>query len=476
MMNIFPYLLLAVLLASAPPRPRAQDIQAADAQALDAAQVRDKLSVNMFFRGELADKIIEAEMAGRFVSLEGVETHADARGLLLEWIRKNPAKAAEVYLGLKGSGGRIHESIETRKVVWKFNPAFIESIKALNAVAGNSAVSREAMEMAASRLYDGPRGEVADAVELGGAGGPGGSRFFSGSYADHRLNKAGLEREIARAGAWLEAARPEAPRPQLRDAYEAAFALYREFIVAASALKGREAMTGSESLRLESLRARLRAALAGLALSARAAALAEAGEALRAYGSEPGAAEMTAALAAFAAGLEKAAAEAAGHSDLRALAKMVNGSEGDFARLYLAYTAYDGLLGLKRKTYGQGFSCLLDFAAYRYLAAYFPGSAYPAARARLAAAGRLDAALAAAGAGNLEEALSGLDPAALEAAASAARSSSALNRAAQFFSWGLIFRPVELKVARAAGGVSFRPAFTFFELAVKEPPADGRRP
>jgi hypothetical protein len=155
---------------------------------------------------------------------------------------------------------------------------------------------------------------------------------------------------------------------------------------------------------------------------------------------------------------------------------MVNGSEREFARLYLVYTAYDGLLSLKRKANGQGFSCLLDFAAYRYLAAFFPGSAYPAARVRLAAAGRLDEALAAAGAGNLEKALSGLDSAGLDAASSAARSSSALNRAAQFLSWGLLFRPVELKVARAAGGMSFRPAFTFFELAAKKDPSDGRRP
>ena len=41
-----------------------------------------------FFRGELADKILAAGMAGRFVDLAGLETNADAKSALLEWIKK----------------------------------------------------------------------------------------------------------------------------------------------------------------------------------------------------------------------------------------------------------------------------------------------------------------------------------------------------------------------------------------------------
>jgi hypothetical protein len=464
-MKTLPAILLSALLLAAPCRPGAQDAPARAVPAEDAAQVRDRLAVSLFFRGELADKIIEAGMADRFVSLEGAETHAEARMRLLEWIRRNPGKAAEVYLGLKGSGGRLHDSIETRKTVWEFNPAFIASIKALNTAAGNSSVSREAMELAARRLYDGPQAEAADAVELGsGAGGGGGTNFFSGGYADYRLNRAGLERETARAGAWLEAVKPSGPGSPANGAYGAAFALYREFLVAAAALKGREAMTGAESLRLEDLRARLRSALAALTFSARAEALREAASSLEPFRGEPGAAQLAAALRALAEKLETSAAGAG--QDLRALAAAVNGGERDFASLYLVYTAYDGLLSLKRRS-APGFSCLLDLAAYRYLAAYFPASPYPAARARLEAAGRLDGALGGLGAGDLEGALSGLDPAVLEAAAAAAASASALNRASQFFSWGLLFRPVELKVLPGPRGPVFKPAFTFFELVGK---------
>ena len=461
-MKIIAAILFSALLLAAPRGPGAQDAQVQAAPAEDAAQVRDRLAVSLFFRGELADKIIEAGMADRFVSLEGAETHAAARNRLLEWIRRNPGKAAEVYLGLKGSGGRLHDSIETRRVTWEFNPAFIASIKALNAAAGNSSVSREALELAARRLYDGPQAEAAEAVELGGgAGGRGGTNFFSGSYADYKLNRAGLERETARAADWLEAVKPRVPGSPADAAYGAAFALYREFLVAASALKGREAMTGAESLRLEDLRARLRSALAALTFSARAAALREAASSLEPFFAEPGAEQLSAALRALAEKLEASGAGAG--QDLRALAAAVNGGERDFASLYLAYTAYDGLLSLKRRS-APGFSCLLDFAAYGYLSAFFPASPYPAARARLAAGGRLDAALGGIGAGDLEGALSDLDPAALEAAAAAAASASASNRASQFFSWGLLFRPVELKVLPGPRGPVFKPAFTFFEL------------
>lgn len=464
MMKISGVLPLFLLLCAARPGLLAQEISPAAAQAADAAQVRDKLATSLFFRGELADRIIEAGQAGRFVDLEGVETHSGARSLLLTWIRRNPEKAAEVYLGLKGSGGRIHDAIETRQADWKFNPAFIASIKALNAAAGSASVSREAMELAARRLYEGPQADAAEAVRLGSGRGSAGGKTYSGSYADYRLNKAGLQRELQLAGAWLEAARQEGARLELEGAYPAALALYRDFVVAASALKGREVMTGDESLRLEDLRLRLRAALAVLSLRARSAALREAAAAL-AGSAAPGSEELRAALEALRAEFEASAASAAaGPGDLGALARLVNGAEGRFAGAYLAYTAYDGLLSLRRAS-APGFSCLADYAAYRYLAAFFPGSPYPAARARLAAAPALDAALARAGAGDLAGALEGLDPAGLEAAAASVRGASALNRAAQFFSWGLLFRPLELRAVPGQAGTKFTPVFTFFEVA-----------
>lgn len=457
---------LLLSLALLPCRLPAQEIKPANAAETEAAAVRDKLSSSLFFRGELADKIMESGTAGRFVDLEGVETYSGARGLLLDWIRKNPGKAAEVYLGLKGSGGKLHQSIETREMTWEFNPSFLEAVKALNAAAGSAAVSREAMELAARRLYGGPQ-EDADAPVIGDGGVKSGGRGPARKdYADFRLNKGALEGELARAAGWMEAARAEGGRPGVKDSYDAAFSVYQEFLVAAAALKGRAAMTAQESSRLESLRSALRASLRALSMRARLAELDAAEAALSASSGEPGNPAMLAGLKSLRPELEALALRAAnGGAGDRELAGLVAKAEKKFAGFYLAYSVYDGLLNLKKKAAPGGFSCLYDYAVYRYLAAYFPDSPYPKARAELAAAsGALDEALAMAGAGDLERALGAAEPARLEAASAAQRSASSFNRAAQFLMWGLFFRPVELKVASSGGRLSHRPVFTISEV------------
>jgi len=465
-------LLLALVLAPLTPPALAADIPETapqDAQQEEAAAIRDRLSTSLFFRGELADKIIEAGMADHFVDMDGVETNAEARSKLLAWIQRNPAKAAAVYLNMKGAGGRLPDRIEIRESTYRFNTNFIASIKALNAAAGSGSVSKETLELAARRLYEGQQAE-AEGPEVrvgGGAGHGGGSSFFSGDYADYRLNKAGLGRELSQAGAWLEAARGAGLQVEAKSAYAAAFSLYSEFIVAASALKGRGAITELESVRLESLRVRLHSALYALALRSRISTLSAAGRELEKLNAEPGAGALLLSLNRLKAELAAAAAriEAGGTAPGEA-GRLMNSLENEFAALYLNYSAYDGLLSLKQKAGFTGFSCFYDYAAFRYLSAFFPRTLYPRAREELAAAaGALDAALLKAGQGDLQGALSGFDPGRVEAALSIVRSASALNRSAQFFSWGLFFRPFEYKVSVRAGRAFFRPAFTLSEVA-----------
>ncbi len=464
---IFSALLLALSLPGAALRA-GQEPAPQNAQAEELSSVKDRLLTSLFFRGELADRIMEAGMAGRFVNLEGIETNAGARSALLAWIHKNPAKAAEVYLNMKGAGGQLPDTLETRTSVWEFNPKFLEVIKALNAAAGNSSVSREALELSARRLYEGQQAEAGGAPEVrAGGAGAAGNNFFSINYAAYRLNKAGLQREILQAGSYLEAARGAGPRLEIEGAYSAAFSLYSDFIVAASALKGREAVTERESARLEALRAKLRSALAALALRSRVSALAAAAASLEKLGAEPGAKELLAAVARLKDRLEVSAAGVEGGAGgLAGLGRLVNASENDFAALYLRYSAYDGLLSLKRRAASPGFSCLYDYAFYRYLAAFFPDAPYPGARAELAAAaGTLDAALLKAGSGDLAGAFSVVETARVEAAAATASSASSFNRGAQFFLWGLAFRPVEYKISVRNGRALFFPALTFYEVA-----------
>lgn len=439
---------LVCLLLAFPAALPAQDGAPApeNARASEVSSVRDKLMTSLFFRGELADMIISAGMAGKFVDLAGLETNAETRGALLAWIKNNPAEAAEVYLHLRG-GGTAPGRAEIYKTTWELNSNFVSLIKSLNAAAGNKAAPGEELELAARRLYEGPQAE-AGAAPVTAGGGRGGTDFFSGAYADMKLNKAGLGREVASAGAWLDALRgPSGKGPEgLEKEFSAALARYAAFVTAASSVKGRSVVTEEESRGLEAGRAALRFSLAAVALRSRAQDLDGIAAALAGAGGEPGLAELNSDLASLrnvlrsrAAGIEE------GDVPFGGLGALARASEKEFSSLYLRYSAYNGLLALKRLR-PRGFSCLYDYVMFRYLAAFFPGSPYPAAAAELlGSTAALDRALGAVGRGDMAAGLelAGENIEALARAGRTAAAASAFNRGAQFFQWGMFFRPVE---------------------------------
>lgn len=461
-------LLLCSLLASGAPRPAAAlepEIKAQNTQAEESSAVRDRLATSLFFRGELADKIMAAGMEGTFVDLEGLETHADVRSALLDWIRHNPTKAAQVYLHLKTGATDLPDRIETRDMTWEFNPRFVGLIKSLNDAAGDKNVSNEELELASRRLYEGPLAPTEGSVVVAGSAARSSAGYSPLNYADYRLNTGGVDKELSAAGAWLEAAR--AAGAAGRRFYGAAFAEYSAFLVAVSALKGRTAITAEESRALEARRSSLRARLAALALGERAYDLENMAAVLKGRGATR--------LAGLAAGLAARFGESAlkiseGSSSMRALAAASSSAELEFSAFYLKYSAYNSLLRLKELAAPRGFSCLYDYAVYGYLSAFFPGAAYPKARLDLEAARpALEEALRRLDAGDMEGALSGAAAGAggVKAAAAMVSAASAFNRRAQFLLWGLMFRPAELAVSGGNGRASFRPALTFFEVMRK---------
>jgi len=468
LIKLLTLVLLLPLRAAAPFEAPDTEIKASNAQAAELASVRDRIITSLFFRGEVADSMITSGTAGRVVDMSGLETNADVRSALLDWIEKNPDKAATLYLHLDQTGAPPPDSLTAYDATWEFNSKFVSLVKSLNAAAKDSSVSNETLEMAARRLYEDPQAaEGGESPEVRGGGGPSsGSGFFSG-YADYRLNKASLEREVAGAGAWLDGARGPGGRGPagLEKFYGAALSEYGGFVVAASSVKGRGAITAEESSGLEARRAALRARLAALALRIRAEEL---GRALAVL-NEAGAGRLARNLSAVKARLEASAARAeSGKLPLGALGPLTRQAELEFSSAYLRYGAYSGLLDLRRRAASPGFSCVYDYAVYRWLAFFAPASAYPRARAGLAAAlSALDAVLAGIDSGSLGGGgAEGLEAnmAAVEAALRTVGDASRFNRAAQFFQWGLLFRPVECRASFAGGGLSLRPAVTFYEV------------
>ncbi len=457
-------LLLLSALFCLPPAAAEPEIQPQNIQAEELSVVRDRLATSLFARGELADKIIAAGMEGTFVDVEGMETHAEVRSALLNWIRRNPDKAAYAYLHLKTGATALPDKIELRQTVHELNPRFLERIKALNAAAGDRNVSNEELELASRRLYEGPQAEDEGAVVMGGT--PRRQAAYSPlNYADYRLNQGGLDKELAAAGAWLEAARGAGA--STRNFYGEAFGEYSAFLVAASSLKGRTAITAEESRALEARRASLRGRLAALALGERAYDLENMAAVLKGRGAVKLAGQANMLAARLSASALKILE---GGSSLRSLSAISSSAEREFASFYLMYSAYNSLVRLKELASPAGFSCLYDYAAYRYLSAFFPGAAYPKARRELASARpALDEALLKADAGDMEGALSGAAASAaeLKAAAALAASASAFNRRAQFLLWGVLFRPAELGVSVRGGRAAFRPKLTFYEVMRK---------
>ncbi len=445
-----------------------ENIEAKVVNETDRAGVKERLLSSLMFRGELADSLLDAGLASGLVDLDGIETHAGARAALLTWIRANPDKAADLYLRLKNKLPVLATGERTSVMRWEYNPKFMELVRALNAAAKNSAVSPETLELAARRLYGGEQaGAESPAVAARAAGG---ADFFSIKYADYRLNAAGLKREISGAGAWLAAAGGPAGRgPEgLEDLYGSAVEQYGSFVAAASSVQGRKLITAAESRGLETLRAGLRRRLAALSFGARAAGLADMAASLRGLGGQPGQETLLADVLRLKSGFKAEAGRArAQETALDKTAAAVGKGEDDFAAMCLRYSAYMGLFSLKRASADGGFSCLYDYAIYRYLAACFPGSAYPAARAALAsAAGELDQALKELGTGTAGAGMFSLGPLAgrVGAALRLTRGASAYNRGAQFFLWGFVFRPFEYRVSVDKGRPVFRPAFTLMEI------------
>lgn len=452
------------------PLPR---ISAEDAQARERDALKDRLSASLQQRSELADRIIENNMAAKLVETEGVQTHSALRLLLLDWIKKNPDKAAWLSLHFKSGGGKVPDSYVIEETKWVINPHFLEMVKNLNAAAADSRVSSEGLEAAGRRLYEGSATGKAPPPVIGGAR-RAGSDFFSGNYADYKLNRAGLDRELASGGAMLDAYRgPDGRGPGgTGPEYSAAVAQYAAFVVAASSVKGRTVITAEESAGLETRRAEVRRALAALEVRTRSAELAALSSGFGQAGSA-GARGLAASAAGLKERLEKLLSRLqGGELTLGEFGAALGALERDFASLYIRYSVISGLRGLKARTRAAGFSCLYDYLIWRALARFFPGTVYARARAELAASGAaVEAALQKAEAGDFAGAMAEMEGRAsgVGAALSVVREASAFNRSAQFFLWGIVFRPFEVEVSVRGGEPLMTPVVTFFRLGQVSP-------
>lgn len=427
-------------------------------------EIRDKIITSLFFRGELADKVLEAGIQNELVSTEGMETYSEVREALLNWIQKHPDEAANVWFYLKtyGPRGEGYTRVVT-EAWWEFNPVFLRLIDDVNKAAKDGSMSREEVSLVAYRLFGGPTAAEDAYAPVIIKEGRGGGRAPQGAgsagaldYADYKLDPAAAERAAKDMGAMLDALKKaleeDGDKEGLRRA-EAAFGLYKDFLVALSGLKGRKNITEAESKKLEELRAALRAKLAALAaasarqrLRARLAALPP---------GAPGSALLLKEALALIAALGAFTGEDGKAADPRRLGELQRAAEFWAAK----YAAYMRLSALKGRAEGAGFSCALDRIVFALLARIAPAAGYVRLRGELAAeAAALAPAMEAvasgdaAGAEKFAGAPGGEALAAkiggLEGKAAAVQSCSRVNRRLQFLFWDAFLNPPGLAPAR----------------------------
>jgi hypothetical protein len=273
-----------------------------------------------------------------------------------------------------------------------------------------------------------------------------------------------LREDFQAAGVSSEAERGmDAPSLLRRRLLAETLSAYGTFAASASALRARSALTREESAGLEKERNYLRSKLAALTLLELTARV---NGAARGFGGkDPGLFEEAGGLSGS---FEKAARNfeegAAAPGDI---ARVLPEAGRACAGFCVRASAARSLLKLRVRLRRTGFSCLYDYLSCEFLERFYPETAYARARGAMAgAASILSRARRRLRLARLEDTDGDLagEISAFNGSLEIIEKASAANRRAQFFLWGVFFRPVELEFSFSDGKLSFKPVFTFFRV------------
>jgi hypothetical protein len=469
-------------------------------------KIISKIRTDLSYRGKIADKMLESGVAGTVVNLSGAPTYSEAREVVIRWITGNPEKAATYAIMLSGRSGEsgsspvqgvqgpgfgegyggkdyvVNGDGSIIRTVYKYSlsDTFLKRIKALTAAASDRSLSAENLADASRRLFEGTspyQGTLKtdfDAVAgiEASAGGKRRKRGLSGSYrpAEYsgqydniKINRAALDNETSRAEQLLSAMRGNGKGPEGAEQYYAyAWKAYGNFAGYSSPLKSRKVITGKEADNLEQLRTDLRKALAGLSLKLMSLYTEELSRSLD--DTAAGYDELRRAMRRLIEEIDEKLAEAGGLNDSVEITRILSEAQAAFSALYMAYSVYNTVFELGKQASGLGFSCLYDKMIFSLLSIMAPESPYIRVRNEAkGAVSRLSAVLKKAASGDIMEALEKGRVDNLRALLYEAEGYSMYNRKAQYYMWGMLFRPFEVEISvrkiNNKGHAFFRPLF-----------------
>lgn len=458
----------------------------------------NKILTDLSYRGKLADKMLEADMAGDIVDLSKIKTYSEARELLIIWISNNPDKAVEYDLKLSGKtaydplelyGGdlgdvRVNDDGSITRTIYKYSlsDGFLAKIKELNEAATNKNLSVENLYESSRKLFEGSSpytGTIhvdgldnASSVYSGEKGFK--SKEYTGKYDDIKINKTALAKEFSIAGNLLDSLRGDGKGPSGAEIYYSnAQKAYSNFSAVALSLKSRKVINQPEAENLEKHRTALRKSLAGLSLFLMSIYTENMSHSLtdeRADGYNA----MRKSLRKLLENLDEklmSAGETA--NDINAITKIVNEAHAEFLKIYMSYSVYVATLSMEEQIYGIEFSCLYDYLSSAWLKKYFPGSPVVVLRENINNMKKdISNILALVADGNVKEALKDGKLDTIDRDIRLAKKYSLYNKAIQFYNWGILFRPITLQVSVANGKARFVPEFTYFDIKQKLQYAD----
>jgi len=122
----------------------------------EIAQIKNNILKSLFFRGEIADKIIELNLVRKITKKE-FQTYSELREYLIYWIEQNPDKAAKLYYlsERKADIKNLPSEITYFVPKYEINPYFNELIENLKKSAKDKTLSDEELRLDGTRLFEG---------------------------------------------------------------------------------------------------------------------------------------------------------------------------------------------------------------------------------------------------------------------------------------------------------------------------------
>ncbi|NLH38574.1 MAG: hypothetical protein GX445_00720 [Elusimicrobia bacterium] len=116
-------------------------------------EIYNKILTDKFFRGIVADNLIENKKYADIGEIKEFETYSELRGYVISLVEKNPKKAAELFSGVvKETGGY---KIVSENYEYEINPVFKSLIDQMKRASSDNSIGDESRRVLSSTLFEG---------------------------------------------------------------------------------------------------------------------------------------------------------------------------------------------------------------------------------------------------------------------------------------------------------------------------------